>query len=954
MRKIEVVGLSGRATALRIVVVSALVLLAAFPAGALATTARVAGAKVIVDGDAANNVITVSVSGGVGGVYTVSDAAGVTAGAGCLQAGVDVTCTSATVNEAIINGLDGDDSLRGSSGADTINGGLGKDFLHGGAGPDNLFGDTADGESGDNDVLNSGTGGIDPATCRTTGTRRCADTVNGGRGFDTATYEDRTGSIKVDLEPGAGGTTDDDTTTDGLIGIERIVGGMGNDELIGGLGPDTFDGGPGSDTICGGVGKDTVEYSDHPQGVTVTLDGVLATDPDVFSTDAILSLGARKDCRPTQKGGSFNGKPCLADSYLTVASCRKDPAGLAPGEPELRRDCTADDGVPGENDCIGEDIENVVGSPYDDVLVGNDPDALYGRGPRVEPAGENVLNGGGGNDVLDGSLGGDVLIGGDGLFDAASYEGRADAVTATLDGAANDGSARDLNPANNVSDQIMPDVEGVIGGNGNDILKGDSGPNVLLGGPGDDQIQGHGGGDQLGGDAGADTLEGGEGGDVMDGGLGDDYLFGGFGGDSYEGGDGSDTADFSDATTPVSVTLNGAADDGSTGAGDNVAGSIESLIGGLDNDRLNANDGDGFIDGGGGNDILNGGRGADLLVGGVGVDTAEYFGHPGPVDVSLATPGGDGMAGENDVIAGDVESIGGSAFDDVLTGDAKNNFINGRAGNDRISGAEGDDWLAGDLGNDIINGDAGGDTLDGAEGDDMLNGGAGNDTLRGFTGTDVLDGGLGADTMSGGDGVDVVSYASRSGDVTVDTLGAPDDGEKGENDQVRTDVESVRTGSGDDKINIADGAAGAATCGGGTDKTTADPSDEIGSGCEASGVRQAGICVPTSRSVKMSRSGLVRLRMTCAFKARGTIQLRSAGRVKSGKGKARRLNLGRKSFSGTLGRLTVSMRVAKSGRNVIKRKKRLRVQAVLKVRRDAANAAMRTNRTTLTLRTSGK
>ena len=91
-----------------------------------------------------------------------------------------------------------------------------------------------------------------------------------------------------------------------------------------------------------------------------------------------------------------------------------------------------------------------------------------------------------------------------------------------------------------------------------------------------------------------------------------------------------------------------------------------------------------------------------------------------------------------------------------------------------------------------------------------MNGTAGNDTLRGFTGTDVLDGGAGADSMTGGDGVDTVSYASRSADVRVDTFGDPDDGEQGENDQVRTDVESVTTGSGDDTINIADGANGAA------------------------------------------------------------------------------------------------------------------------------------------------
>ena len=97
----------------------------------------------------------------------------------------------------------------------------------------------------------------------------------------------------------------------------------------------------------------------------------------------------------------------------------------------------------------------------------------------------------------------------------------------------------------------------------------------------------------------------------MDGGPDDDYLFGWVGSDAYDGGDGSDTADFSDATTPVSVTLNGAADDGSQSEGDNVQGTIESLIGGLDDDQLNANDGSGILDGGGGNDLLNGGLGPD-------------------------------------------------------------------------------------------------------------------------------------------------------------------------------------------------------------------------------------------------------------------------------------------------------------------------------------------------------
>ena len=388
--------------------------------------------------------------------------------------------------------------------------------------------------------------------------------------------------------------------------------------------------------------------------------------------------------------------------------------------------------------------------------------------------------------------------------------------------------------------------------------------------------------------------------------------------------------------------------------GDLVHNTIESLIGGLDDDNLNANDGNGTIDGRGGNDSLNGGLGADTLIGGPGVDTANYGGHPGPVTVNLAAATG-GVADENDQIAGDVESIGGSAFDDVLNGDAKLNTINGGAGNDRISGAEGDDFLGGGVGNDTINGDVGNDTLDGAEGNDTLNGTDGNDTLKGFTGIDVLDGGAGADTMSGGDGVDVVSYASRSEDVSVDTLGDPNDGEKGENDQVRTDVESARTGSGDDKIDIMDGAAGAATCGGGTDVVTADADDDIGAGCEAGGVTQASICKPASKSAPVSKSGTVTVRMRCGFSAKGTLQLKSAGKVKTGKGKARKLTLGKKSFTGKKNQLVnVKVKMSKSARKALKGKKLLKAEALLSVRREGTSSAMRTNKTKLTLRVSRK
>jgi Ca2+-binding RTX toxin-like protein len=497
---------------------------------------------------------------------------------------------------------------------------------------------------------------------------------------------------------------------------------------------------------------------------------------------------------------------------------------------------------------------------------------------------------------------------------------------------------------------------------------------VLLGGPGSDKIQGHEGPDQLVGDEGNDLLEGGEGGDVLDGGADNDYLFGGFGNDAYDGGDGTDTADFSDATTPVNVTLNGAADDGRAFEGDLVHATIESLVGGLDDDQLQGNDGNGILEGGGGNDILDGGPGADTFIGGYcavttvprcadgapggtdpkGVDMVSYANHPGPVSVNLSSAGASGLPGEGDTLTADVEGAGGSNFDDVLAGDAKLNHLHGGPGDDRISGAEGDDALGGGLGNDTLTGDVGNDIVDGAEGNDTLNGTDGNDTLRGFTGNDILDGGAGADTMSGGDGTDTVTYASRSADVRVDTLGDPDDGQQGENDQVRTDVESVRAGSGDDSINIADGAAGAVICGGGTDQVDADAADEIGSGCEGSGVRQSSACAPASTTARVSgRNATVRLR--CSFNARGSVRLRTKGRVRIGKGKARRLNLGRRSFTGRANQVvSVRVRISSSGRRALSRRssKRLRVDAIFSIRRDGASSS-RTNRRTMTLRASG-
>jgi Ca2+-binding RTX toxin-like protein len=221
---------------------------------------------------------------------------------------------------------------------------------------------------------------------------------------------------------------------------------------------------------------------------------------------------------------------------------------------------------------------------------------------------------------------------------------------------------------------------------------------------------------RLFGEAGNDSLSGGGGDDLLDGGIGSDTLAG-------QGG--RDSADYSARTAPVSLSLNGNADDGEAGEGDNVANDVEILTGGAGDDQLAGNDADNALlgnagndmlgggsgndqlDGGAGDDRLAGGAGADTLTGGDGNDTSDYIGSTGGVRVVLDGKPGDGMPGENDSV--DTENVTGSPFDDVLIGNAGPNLIQGAEGNDRILGGKGADALFGNHGDDIIQ------SLDGAQ-----------------------------------------------------------------------------------------------------------------------------------------------------------------------------------------------------------------------------------------------
>ena len=93
--------------------------------------------------------------------------------------------------------------------------------------------------------------------------------------------------------------------------------------------------------------------------------------------------------------------------------------------------------------------------------------------------------------------------------------------------------------------------------------------------------------------------------------------------------------------------------------------------------------------------------------------------------------------------------------------------------------------------------------VNGGSGDDQLTGGSGPDILRGVTGNDIINGGLGSDQINGQSGSeDTVDYSSRAADVWVwvDSFPDAEDGEVGELDTVKSDVENVLGGSGNDEL----------------------------------------------------------------------------------------------------------------------------------------------------------
>ncbi len=151
------------------------------------------------------------------------------------------------------------------------------------------------------------------------------------------------------------------------------------------------------------------------------------------------------------------------------------------------------------------------------------------------------LIGGSGADLIDGgpTAGPNDDFGG---LDRAIYTDHATAVTVHLDGIANDGSVDE-------GDNVLRNIDVVIGGAGNDRLVGNLRANELDGRGGQDTLIGSGGADRLSGGRGNDTIWAGRGNDTVEGEVGDDWIAAGPGGDDILG----VTSTGATASTKVSV-----------------------------------------------------------------------------------------------------------------------------------------------------------------------------------------------------------------------------------------------------------------------------------------------------------------------------------------------------------------------------------------------------------------
>lgn len=609
----------------------------------------------------------------------------------------------------VIDGDEGDDLIEGRGDDDTLVGGSGADMLDGGDSTDEADYNTDAALGGVFGVWVSLAAGMAIDGFGFIDTLVDIENVRGTEFADTLIGDDGANVLR-----GEGG----DDLLEGGESDDTLIGGTGDDSLVGGSGDDIYKIAPGdgSDSVTDTAGFDTLNVSANP---------FFLDDASRSGDDLVLRF---EDGTETTVVDHYTGNTLEAVVFSAIPPLISETATYAVAL-----------GFAG-NFGAGDHDEIFVGTDAAEIIeAGDGADWLFGH------AGDDTLRGGAGDDYIEGGLGADTIDGGpqDGRgfgTDFAVYVHSGAAVSINLGaGTAAGGDA---------TDDVLVNVEGLIGSDFDDTLIGSNGDNRFFGRGGNDVISG----------------------------------LGGF-----------DLVHYQDSPGGVVVDLGaGVASDGWGGI--DTLLSIESVRGSEFDDTLIGTDTLLFTE------FFRGHAGNDLIDGRGGTDLVEYQLSPGGIDVNLATGVAADGHGTSDTLL-NVEQVRASLFDDTLVGNEFRNVFQGLAGNDFIDGGgEFDridyspDVFFNGTGAVIVNlsdqdvdlgplgviaahtaidpfGDT--DTLTSIE---VVTGTNLADTIIGDDGINLLSGGGGADKLTGGGGNDSFLYANTAespvgagnGDVILD------------------------------------------------------------------------------------------------------------------------------------------------------------------------------------------
>jgi Ca2+-binding RTX toxin-like protein len=674
-----------------------------------------------------------------------------------------------------------------------------------------------------------------------------ADLIDGRGGRDMVRHDRDArdggpGDVIVDLSQGY--AIDGWGNRDTLIGIEEVMGGVGDDRLIGDDGDNWLDGFDGDDTLIGGAGADgfrggdgfdTVDYStDAAAGGTggITLDSVARTLIDPYGdTDNIdttveriiatavadfIDLSATDfdaGAEPVLVGLAGNDTLTGHDTAAVTLDYRFDAehGGTAGITVNLLLG-TVTDGF-GDTDTV-EKIRRFKGTDAADTLIAGDaPQEFYGEG------GDDSIVGGTAHDYIRGGPGDDTIDGGPGLAQVSynDWDRTQGATVNLIEGIAFDGlgGTDTLSRINWVRGSRLADE--IIGNAARNYIRGGDGADTLDGGSSEGESDGSRKGranDVLRYET--DARLGGAGPITVD--LIEGYAIDGWGNrDTIRGFEDVRTSEFDDV-----VIADGR---------DNV---IETYGG---NDRIEVPSGIASVRPGSGNDTIIGGETFSILL--------QYRGFSEPLTVDLAA-GTAVASGKQDTLEMVYRVEGGDGIDTLLGSDAAYEAFDESPGGDHIDGRGGFDELIYNIGD---HGDLGivmdftiGTVRDTWGETDTF---TGIEAVRATLQADRVTGSdqpeeryrllAGADTVDGGGGIDLIDHSrdavyGGSAGVTVDLgAGYAIDG-WGDRDSLAGIEEVIGTEAadrliGDAGANLLEGLGGDDTLQGGGGDDTLDAGD---------------------------------------------------------------------------------------------------------------------------------